>query len=131
VTTKSSQLKLKDQQFEIQNTSSKYSIILGKLIEIVNIVRRPMLTGGFADEQKRCGADINDISPTSFIFRNLHFWRQPKLYLKDIELHIWGTFGKLVSAWMCCFNSLCERRVLIHAWAVCSVCIFKTSELLQ
>lgn len=74
----------------------------------MNIIHRPMLMCGFADEQKWLEADINDIPLTSFIISCLHFRWQPNLYLKDIEPHIWGSFGKTVSAWVYCFDSLCE-----------------------
>lgn len=52
-------------------TNSKYSIILGKLITIVNIIHRHMLMG-FADERKWLEVDIS-ISLAAFIFNHLHF----------------------------------------------------------
>lgn len=52
--TKSSQLKVKDQPFEIQS-NSKYSIIPGKQITSVKITQRHMLMCSFADEQEGLG----------------------------------------------------------------------------
>lgn len=49
------------------NTNSKYGVILAKLIKFVNIIHRPMLIGGFADEQNYLLVDINYI-PLTFLF---------------------------------------------------------------
>lgn len=83
-------------------TNSKYSIILEKLIKIVNIIHRRMLVGGFADQHKWLEVDIS-IFLTAFIFNHLHFRWQPTLQVKDIEPLIWRSFGKydiFRSSWM-------------------------------
>lgn len=113
---KSGQLKVKDQPFEIQS-NSKYSIILGKRIKSVKIAHRHMLTCSFADDQEGLGGWK----------REVHLWYFLHLFYTsgDSVSYTWRVWrciseGALESAWICCFNGLCESWVCTCARAVCS-----------